>query len=385
MLARLGGDEFAVLLAPLPDASTAAAEAEQRARQLLAVLGERVVVGGVALTVEASVGSAVTPVLPAVEERPCDTAELLRRADVAMYDAKRTGRTVASYDASRDAGTLDRLALATELRAALEQGDQLVLHLQPTVDLVSGRPAGAEALIRWEHPRHGLMPPSEFVPMVEHTDLVRPFSRYVVERVLEVSASWAADGLRLPLAVNLSARSLLDRDLPSDVARLLAKYRVPPELLVLEITETVMMSELEVVEEVLEAFRELGVRLSVDDFGTGYSSLTFLARVRVDEVKIDRSFVAAMNSSREAAAIVRTTIDLARTLGLRVIAEGVECAEQHAALARLGCDAAQGFHLYAPMPVEKATEAIWAALAVAAESNGPSVVQLGRAWRAEER
>jgi diguanylate cyclase (GGDEF)-like protein len=381
MLARLGGDEFALLLTRLPDAPAAAGLVEERALELLAVLGEPVVVGGVAVTVEAGVGVAITPVGP---EEVCGTAELLRRAEVAMYEAKRTARAVAAYDASRDAGSLDRLALAAELRAALDHPDQLVLYLQPSIDLASGAPTGAEALIRWEHPRRGAMTPSEFVPMVEHTDLVRPFSRYVVDRALEVSSSWLAEGLRLSISVNLSARSLLDRDLPSDVAALLEKYDVPPELLVLEITETVVMSELEVVEEVLDALRALGVRLSVDDFGTGYSSLTFLARVRVDEVKIDRSFVRAMNTSREAAAIVRTTIELGRSLGLRVVAEGVERADQRAALTRLGCDAAQGYHLFPPMPVHQATAAIWTALA-AAEAHGPAVVQLGRSRRTEDR
>jgi diguanylate cyclase (GGDEF)-like protein len=381
MLARLGGDEFALLLPRLPGVPSGAGIAEARARELLAVLGEPVVVGGVAITVEAGVGVALTPVAPG---EGCDTAELLRRAEVAMYEAKRSGRAVAGYEVSRDAGSLDRLALAAELRAALDRPDQLVLHLQPSIDLASGAPIGAEALIRWEHPRRGSMAPAEFVPMVEHTDLVRPFSRYVLDRALEVSSSWRAEGLRLPIAVNLSARSLLDRDLPDDVAALLAKYHVPPELLVLEITETVVMSELEVVEEVLDGLRALGVQLSVDDFGTGYSSLTFLARIRVDEVKIDRSFVQAMNSSREAAAIVRTTIELARSLGLRVVAEGVERADQRAALTRLGCDAAQGYHLFPPMPVDQATAAIWTALA-GIEDHGPAVVRLGRGRRTEDR
>ena len=379
LLARLGGDEFALLLPRLPDPAESPLAAEERAREVLAVLAQPLVVGGVALTVEASVGVAITP------GSGCDTAELLRRAEVAMYDAKRTARAVARYDASRDAGTLDRLALAAELRTALDHPDQLVLHLQPSIDLASGAPLGAEALIRWEHPRRGPMAPADFVPMVEHTDLVRPFSRYVVDRALEVSSSWVTEGLRLPIAVNLSARSLLDRDLPSDVAALLERYHVPPELLVLEITETVVMSELEVVEEVLDALRALGVQLSVDDFGTGYSSLTFLARVPVDEVKIDRSFVRSMNSSPEAAAIVSATIELGRALGLRVVGEGVETADQRAALTRLGCDAAQGYHLFPPMSVDEATKAIWAALAGAEADHGPSVVQLGRSRRTEER
>jgi EAL domain-containing protein (putative c-di-GMP-specific phosphodiesterase class I) len=302
-----------------------------------------------------------------------------------MYDAKRTARAVAVYDAARDAGSLDRLALAAELRTALDHPDQLVLHLQPSIDLASGAPIGAEALIRWEHPRRGAMVPADFVPVLEHTDLVRPFSRYVIDRALEVSSSWVTEGLRLPIAVNLSARSLLDRDLPADVAALLARYHVPAELLVLEITETVVMSDLEVVEEVLDGLRALGVQLSVDDFGTGYSSLNFLARVPVDEVKIDRSFVRSMNSSPEAAAIVRTTIELGRTLGLRVVGEGVETADQRAALTRLGCDAAQGYHLFPPMSVDEATTAIWAALAGAEADRGPAVVQLGRSRRTDER
>jgi diguanylate cyclase (GGDEF)-like protein len=363
MLARLGGDEFAVLL-PGP------AGAEERAHELLATLGEPVVVGGVALTVEASVGMAST------DGPQCDTAELLRRAEVAMYEAKRTARSVTGYDASRDAGSPDRLALAAELRAALDCTDQLVLHLQPSIDLNTGAPLGAEALVRWQHPRRGPISPDDFVPVVEHTDLVRPFSRYVVDRALAVSASWVAEGLRLPIAVNLSARSLLDRDLPADLGALLARHRVPAELLVLEITETVVMSELEVVEEVLDGLRGLGVQLSVDDFGTGYSSLTFLARVAVDEVKIDQSFVRQMDTSREAAAIVRTTIELARALNLRVVAEGVERADQRATLTRLGCHAAQGFHLYPPMPVPEATAAIRAALA---RVDPPGVVPLLRA------
>jgi diguanylate cyclase (GGDEF)-like protein len=380
MMARLGGDEFALLLPRRADEATAASEAAERARGLLAVLAEPVVVGGVALTVEASVGLAVTPVGPAAD---CDTAELLRRAEMAMYQAKRTTRAVAAYDPSRDAASVDRLTLAAELRTALAHPDQLVLHLQPSIDLVSGAPIGAEALIRWEHPRRGPMTPAEFVPLIEHTDLVGPFSRYVLDRALEVSSSWVAEGLRLPIAVNLSARSLLDTGLVADVAALLAKYHVPPELLVLEITETVVMSELDVVEEVLDGLRALGVQLSVDDFGTGYSSLTFLARVRVHEVKIDRSFVGAMHSSKEAAAIVRTTIELARTLGLRVVAEGVERTDQRDALTRLGCDAAQGYHLFPPMPVDQATRAVWVALAAA--DAGPGVVQLGRARRADDR
>jgi diguanylate cyclase (GGDEF)-like protein len=380
MLVRLDGDEFAVLLQALPDAA-AASRAADRARELLAVVGEPILVDGVTLTVEAGVGLAVTP----LQADDCDTAELLRRAEVAKYQGKRIGGGIVAYDARQDAGAVDRLAMVGELRTALAQSDQLVLHLQPSIDLASGAPIGAEALIRWDHPRRGPMLPTDFVPLVEHTDLVRPFSRYVVDRALEVSSAWMAEGLRLPIAVNLSARSLLDRDLPADIGAMLATYRVPPELLVLEITETVVMSDLEVVEEVLAGLRALGVQLSVDDFGTGYSSLTFLARVPVDEVKIDRSFVGSMMSSAEGAAIVRMTIELGHALALRVVAEGVERPDQLAALTRLGCDAAQGNHLYPPMTVDDATDAVWAALAGAERDHGPSVVRLRRSRRTDER
>jgi diguanylate cyclase (GGDEF)-like protein len=394
-LARLGGDEFALLRPHRCEADSAAVLAEKRAVELLEALSEPVMVDGVALTVEASVGVAVTPVrgrpgggAERRVQRPselvaeggptpescCDTAELLRRAEVAMYEAKGLARAISVYDVSRDAASLDRLALAAELRTALESEDQLFLHLQPSMDLASGSPVGAEALIRWRHPRRGLVPPGDFIPVVEHTDLLGPFTRYVLDKALTISAAWSAEGHPLPIAVNLSARSLLDRQLPGEVAALLGKHQVVPEQLVLEITETVMMSDLEVVEEVLEGLRRLGVQLSVDDFGTGYSSLTFLSRVSVDEVKIDRSFVGTMDTSLEAAAIVRTTIDLARTLGLRVVAEGVETAEQQHALSRLGCSAAQGFYLYPPMPVDKATLVIQSAVAADTEA---SVIELG--------
>jgi diguanylate cyclase (GGDEF)-like protein len=379
MLVRLGGDEFAVLLPRLPEDGRGPAQARERARELLAVLAEPMLVGGVALTVEASVGVAVT----SLQDDGCDTAELLRRAEVAMYQAKRTTGGIVAFAGQPDAGAVDRLAMAGELRTALEQSDQLVLRLQPSIDLDTGGPVGAEALIRWDHPRRGPMLPVDFVPLVEHTGLVRPFSRYVIDRALEVSSAWLAEGLRLPISVNLSARSLLDGDLPGDVDALLHTYGVPPELLVFEITETVVMSDLAVVEEVLGGLRDLGVKLSLDDFGTGYSSLAFLARVPVDELKIDRSFVETMGT-REGAAIVRATVELGRALGLRVVAEGVERADQLATLTRLGCDAAQGNHLYPPMTVEDATDAVCAALESAERGHGPSVVPL-RGRRGEER
>jgi EAL domain-containing protein (putative c-di-GMP-specific phosphodiesterase class I) len=221
-----------------------------------------------------------------------------------------------------------------------------------------GGVTGVEALIRWNHPRRGLLMPADFVTVVEHSELLGEFTRYVLDRALTIAARWAADGLDVPVAVNLSPRSLLDPTLPDDVATLLARHGIRPDRLVLEITETVVMSELAVIDDVLSTLRAMGVQLAVDDFGTGYSSLTFLTRVTVDEVKVDRTFVQRMVESDEVAAIVKITVDLAHRLGLRVVAEGVETAEQRAELAALGCTGAQGFFFYPPMPPDRVTEVL---------------------------
>jgi EAL domain-containing protein (putative c-di-GMP-specific phosphodiesterase class I) len=279
--------------------------------------------------------------------------ELLRRADIALYHAKAGGGGVTWYDSAQDGASTDQLTLLAELREALDRNDQLVLALQPAVDLVTGAATGVEALVRWRHPRRGRLLPGDFVRAVENSELLAAFTRYVVDRALAVAAEWAGQGLDVPVAVNLSARSLLDPRLPADVAELLRRHRVPAGRLVLEITETVVMSELEIIDEVLAGLREQGVRLSVDDFGTGYSSLNFLTRVPVDELKVDRAFVAKMVDSPQAAAVVRATVELGRELGLRVVAEGVETADQRAALTALGCAAAQGFHFFKPMPPDK--------------------------------
>jgi diguanylate cyclase len=356
LLARLGGDEFGLLLTSVPvtgaepgvphERPAPVRYALRRARELTEELAKPTEVAGVRLSVEASVGVVLVPAGNA------DMIELLRRAEIAMYQAKTAGPRVAWYDSAQDAGSTDRLALLAELRDALAEDDQLVLALQPAVDLVTGAPTGVEALIRWKHPRRGQLVPADFVRAVEGSELLSRFTRYVIDKALTAAAEWARHGLDVPVAVNLSAHNLLDPRLPADVAELLRRHRLPAHRLVVEITETVVMSELEVVDEVLAGLRALGVRLSVDDFGTGYSSLTFLTRITVDEVKVDRTFVRTMADSPEAAAIVRITVELARELGLRVVAEGVETADQRAALTALGCTAAQGFHFFKPMPAE---------------------------------
>ncbi|MEU4396953.1 putative bifunctional diguanylate cyclase/phosphodiesterase [Micromonospora orduensis] len=365
LLGRLGGDEFALLLTSVPvlgDRAAPLAHALRQAREIAERLAAPTEVAGVRMSIEVSVGVVVA------DAGTADMTELLRRADIAMYQAKEGGGSVAAYDGSRDAASTDQLALLAELREALKVDDQLVLALQPAVDLATGAPTGVEALIRWQHPRRGWLGPADFIRPVENSEQLGTFTRYVLDKALGVAAGWAREGLDVPISVNLSARSLLDPRLPAEIADALRRHQVPPHRLVLEITETVVMSELEVIDEVLATLRSMGVQLAVDDFGTGFSSLTFLTRIAVDELKVDRSFVIRMADSPEAAAIVRTTVGLAHELGLRVVAEGVETAEQRMALAELGCTSAQGYHFFKPMPADK-IGAVLGTLRDSAESN----------------
>lgn len=365
LLGRLGGDEFALLLTAVPvlgDRTAPMAHALRQAREIAERLAAPTEVAGVRMSIEVSVGVVVA------DAGTADLTELLRRADIAMYQAKEGGGNVAAYDGTRDAASTDQLALLAELREALLVDDQLVLALQPAVDLTTGAPTGVEALIRWQHPRRGWLSPADFIRPVENSEQLGTFTRYVLDKALSVAASWAREGLDVPISVNLSARSLLDPRLPAEIADALRRHQVPPRRLVLEITETVVMSELEVIDEVLATLRSMGVQLAVDDFGTGFSSLTFLTRIAVDELKVDRSFVIRMADSPEAAAIVRTTVGLAHELGLRVVAEGVETAEQRMALAELGCTSAQGYHFFKPMPADK-IGAVLGSLRDSAESN----------------
>jgi diguanylate cyclase (GGDEF)-like protein len=338
---RLGGDEFAVLLGGFARAE----DADALAAELLRVLAEPAVFDGLRLSVEGSVGVACAP------QDATTFDELLKRADVALYQAKDTRGAFAHYSAERDESSLHRLALAAELRAALAE-DQLVVHFQPKYELRTRTLIGAEALVRWQHPERGLLPPSEFISAVEHSGLIRAFTLTVLEKAIAEAAAWSRGGRPMSVAVNLSARNLLDRELPADVARVLQRHGLAAERLVLEITETTMMSELDVVEDVLAQLRRLGVELSVDDFGTGYSSLAFLQRVRVNEVKVDRSFVAGLADSDNDRALVRATVQLAHSLGARAVGEGVEDEALVVVLRELGCDYGQGYHLGRPMPAD---------------------------------
>jgi diguanylate cyclase len=350
-VARLGGDEFALLaVVPPKRAGTpddALGYAVDRARGLAGLLTNPISAAGSAVVVEVSCGVAVT------RAGECAVPELLRRADIALSQARRVGTTVAFYDAGLETASTDRLLLLAELREALATDDQLVLLLQPVVALDSGALLSMEALVRWNHPRRGELAPEEFMPVVEQSELVGGFTRYVLDRALSIAGNWRSEGHPIPISVNLSPRNLLDPNLPNEVARLLTFHRVPGELLTLEITETVKMPDFPMVLGVLAELRLLGVRLSVDDFGTGFSSLTFITRVPVDEVKVDRTFVAQMADSPAAAAIVRATLDIASDMRLRVVAEGVETVEQRDRLVSLGCAAGQGFHFFRPMPPDR--------------------------------
>jgi EAL domain-containing protein (putative c-di-GMP-specific phosphodiesterase class I) len=300
-----------------------------------------------------------------------DSATLLQRADVAMYEAKADHLGFAVYAAERDQSNPRRLSLAAELRSAIDHGE-LTVSYQPKADLASGHIIGVEALVRWAHPRYGSLPPDEFIPLAEHTGLIRPLTELVLDQSLRQCRSWADQGLDLSVAVNLSARSLLDTDLAANIGRLLEQTGVAPSRLTLEITESMMMADPVRALETMHRLAAMGISLSIDDFGTGYSSLSYLKRLPVHEVKIDKSFVLSMTVDDDDATIVRSIVDLARNLRLRVVAEGVEDAPSLAALAALGCDMVQGYYLSRAVPGDTLTAALLA--------DGTSLAAWVRSW-----
>ncbi|MFT0532642.1 EAL domain-containing protein [Castellaniella hirudinis] len=347
VLARLGGDEFAFLL----DTGNEA-EARGRVSRLLAAIREPFVFNELQLRIHCSFGLALYP------EHAQAPDELVRFADAAMRRAKREGLGIAVFNAQDRSQVHDRPLLRAELRTALAQG-QFLLHLQPKIVLQSGHhaegtPVGFEALTRWNHPERGLIPPAQFIPIIEISDLIHPFTRWVVDQAVAACVRLQAVRPGVGMAVNISARNLLDEYFPQQVEDALIHHGLDPALLELEVTESVIMADPARALRTLYALHGLGVRLSIDDFGTGYSSFAYLNRLPVDALKIDQSFVAGMEEDADLAAIVRSIIDMSHTLGLKVIAEGIETTAVQHLLREMGCDVGQGYGIGRPMPEDQA-------------------------------
>ena len=340
LVARLGGDEFAVRFIAPPGAQVHGV-AERIRASLLAPFA----LGDVSVDVNASLGIALFP------QHAGDADTLMKRADIAMYDAKKNQTDVAMYEAGRDEHSLRRLSLMMELRQAIAR-DELQLYYQPKIDVRTERVMHAEALVRWNHATHGLMPPDEFIPLAEQSGKIGMLTKWVIRKAIAQCAAWSREGLHLTVAVNLSALDLFDSELPTFISGLLAEAGLSPERLLLEITESAIMKDAARAQKVLVELKRRGVCLAIDDFGTGYSSLAHLKRLPVDELKIDKSFVLNLTeSASDDLVIVRSTIELGHNMGLTVIAEGVETAESWNILKRLGCDMGQGYYMSRPLPV----------------------------------
>ncbi|WP_166784214.1 putative bifunctional diguanylate cyclase/phosphodiesterase [Cryobacterium gelidum] len=337
LLARLGGDEFAVLLS-----DTHPEQAVVVATKVRAALAQPFTLEGIALQANASIGIALFP------DHGQDLKGLLRKADMAMYAAKaaRSGHQIFAENKSSE----DRLHLLQELRGASLE-DELILHYQPKIDLATGGVCGVEALVRWNHPGRGLLYPDKFLALVEEAGLMHDLTFAVLEKALDQAATWQARGEPLTMAVNLSASSLIDASLPTRIDTMIAARGLPASALVLEITEDVLMADRERAHTILARLRDSGIQIAIDDFGTGYSSLSYLRDLPIDELKLDQSFVMSMGDNARAAKLVSYTVALAHGLGLRIVAEGVECQNAYKELARLGCDQAQGYSISRPLPI----------------------------------
>ncbi|MEY2417038.1 MAG: hypothetical protein QOH53_2372, partial [Ilumatobacteraceae bacterium] len=363
-VARLGGDEFAVLLTDV-DGVPGAFRVATKIREALQAPFH---VAGVDLDVEASIG------LVTSGEHGRDPSTLLQHADIAMYVAKSRNCGVFAYDPTVDGHSPAKLALLGDLRRGLER-EELLVHYQPKVSLSTGEFVGVEALARWQHPTQGLIMPDDFIPLAEHTGLIAPLTRYVLNSALAQARTWLHSGQKIPVSVNLSARNLLDTTLPHEIATQLAHHGVPADLLEIEVTESALMTDPARAQRLLEQLFALGIRIAIDDFGAGYTSLGQLRTLPVSELKIDRSFVTSMDSDPGSAVIVQSVVDLGHNLGLTIIAEGVESERVMTALSHIGCDVAQGYFI--SRPVTAAAVDVWCAARRAdTESNSPSLTLL---------
>ena len=344
LLARLGGDEFAVILRPVDDIG----RVEEVAARLAAAFSEAFAVEGYPLELGASIGVALAP----IDGETVET--LLERADIAMYAAKREGIGWRRFQTERDASGRGHLELLADLRTALETDDQLFLHWQPIAQVRDDAVDAVEALVRWQHPRYGLIHPDEFIPLAEKTDLINPLTKLVVAQALHQCRDWHDQGLPLRVAVNLSIHNLRDTSFPLFVQRQLTEHGVEGRWLKLEITEHTLLQDPDRVQRTLLELRALGIGIAIDDFGTGYSSLVHLRYLPIDEIKIDRTFVQAMGADD---ALVPSIIQFARSLGLQIVAEGVETGDALQRLGLHGCDLAQGFYLARPAAADDTT--VW--------------------------
>src|SRR5579884_4271057 len=340
---RLGGDEFAVLL---PDVEGELG-ACQAAEKIVDVLDEPLYLEGELVDIDASIGISIFP------EHGDDPDTLLRHADVAMYVAKRENDVVQVYRHDYDPQSAERISLKSDLKRAID-ADELVLHFQPKIDLAEPGNLLVEALVRWQHPMRGLIPPDKFIPFAEQVGLIRPLTRWVVNAAVRQCRAWHDDGLPVSVAINLSVRNLHDPAFMDVLRSAIAEHHVSPEWIKLEMTESTVMNQPERVLRTLTELRRLGFELSIDDFGTGYSSLAYLRQLPVNEIKIDKSFIREMTTNASDDVIVRSTIDLGHNLGLLVVAEGVEDADAWQRLREMGCDAIQGYYIARPMAADEA-------------------------------
>ena len=337
-LARMGGDEFAILLQGVAGQN----DIVQIVEKTSTIFDDHFSVEGMMLDIRARIGIAVFP------EHGKDVDTIIQRASVALQAAKKTSKRFIVYNPNLDKHSPHPLTLMGELRQGIENSE-LVLHFQPKVDLHSRSITGVEALVRWNHPTHGFMPPDEFIPMAERTGMVKPVTSWVLNRALSQIEKWHQMNHKLSIAVNLSPAAFLDTELPDLIIGMLSQFEVPAECLILEITEGCMIKDPVLALEILTRLTDRGIKISIDDFGTGYCSLAYLKELPASEIKIDKSFVRDMLWNESDAVIVKSIIDLGHNLSLNVVAEGVEDLKTASRLKKLGCDVLQGFHFSKPL------------------------------------